>query len=96
MQGMLESLTQWIKLAQKYHSRWAMTKAFGYQGKKDNHGRFKLRFNLQKERKKERDPDAMDVNFTQMSQDKRECLMKSESCFRCKKQGHISKDCPTQ
>jgi hypothetical protein len=96
MQGMPESLTQWIKLVQKYHSRWAMTKAFRYQGKKDNHRRFKPCFNLQKERKKECDPDAMDVNFTQMSQDKRECLMKSESCFRCKKQGHISKDCPTQ
>jgi hypothetical protein len=95
MQGMPESLTQWIKFAQKYHSRWAMTKAFGYQGKKDNQGRFKLRFNP-KEKKKERDPDAMDINFTQMSQDKRERLMKSGSCFRCKKQGHMSKDCPTQ
>jgi hypothetical protein len=45
MQGMPESLTQWIKFTQKYHSRWVMAKAFGYQGKKDNHGRFKPRFN---------------------------------------------------
>jgi hypothetical protein len=37
----------------------------------------------------------MDVDFTQMSQDKRERLMKSGSCFRCKKQGHMFKDCPT-
>jgi hypothetical protein len=95
MQEMPESLTQWIKFAQKYHSRWAMTKAFRYQGKKDNQGRFKLRFNPQKEKKKEHDPDAMDVDFTQMSQDERERLMKSKSCFRCKKQGHMSKDCPT-
>jgi hypothetical protein len=73
-----------------------MAKAFGYQGKKDNHGRFKPRFNPQKEKKKERDPDAMDVDFTQMSQDKRERLMKSGSCFKCKKQGHMSKDCPTR
>jgi hypothetical protein len=72
-----------------------MAKAFGYQGKKDNHRRFKPHFNLQKEKKKEHNPDAMDVNFTQMSQDKRERLMKSGSCFRCKKQGHMSKDCPT-
>jgi hypothetical protein len=67
MQGMPESLTQWIKFAQKYHSRWAMAKAFRYQGKKDNHGRFKLRFNPQKEKKKECDLDAMNVDFTQMS-----------------------------
>jgi hypothetical protein len=38
MQGMLETLTQWVKFAQKYHSRWAMTKALGYQGKKRQSG----------------------------------------------------------
>jgi hypothetical protein len=96
MQGMPKSLTQWIKFAQKYHSRWVMTKALGYQGKKDNQGRFKPRYNPHKEKKKERDPDAMDVDFTQMSQDEREHLMKSGSCFRCKKQGHMSKDCPSR
>jgi hypothetical protein len=96
MQGMLESLTQWIKLTQKYHSRWAMTKAFRYQGKKDSHGRFKPRFNPQKDKKKEHNPDTMDVDFTQMSQDERKQPMRSESCFKCKKQGHMSKDCPTR
>jgi hypothetical protein len=95
MQGMPKSLTQWIKFAQKYHSRWAITKALGYQGRKDNQGRFKPCFNP-KEKKKECDPDAMDVDFTQMSPDEREHLMKSGSCFRCKKQGHMSKDCPTR
>jgi hypothetical protein len=73
-----------------------MTKALRYQGKKDNQGRFKPHFNPHKEKKKERNPDAMDVDFTQMSQDERERLMKSESCFRCKKQGHMSKECPTR
>jgi hypothetical protein len=96
MQGMPELLTQWIKFAQKYHSRWVMARAFGYQGKKDSHRRFKPRFNPQKDKKKEHDPDAIDVDFTQMSQDERECLMKFGSCFRCKKQGHMSKDCPTR
>jgi hypothetical protein len=38
----------------------------------------------------------MNVDFTQMFQDERECLMRSGSCFRCKKQGHMSKDCLTQ
>jgi hypothetical protein len=94
MQGMLEMLTQWIKFAQKYHSRWAMTKALGYQGKKDNQGRFKPRYNPHKEKKKEHDPNAMDIDFTQMSPNVKECLMRSGSCFRCKKQGHMSKDCP--
>jgi hypothetical protein len=96
MQGMLESLTQWIKFAQKYHSRWVMARAFGYQGKKDTHGRFKPRFNPQKEKKKERDPDAMDMDYMQMSLEKKEQLMKSGSCFHCEKQGHLSRDCPTK
>jgi hypothetical protein len=53
MQGMPESLTQWIKFTQKYHSQWAMTKALGYQGKKDGQGRFKPHYNPHKEKKKE-------------------------------------------
>jgi hypothetical protein len=96
MQGMPETLTQWVKFTQKYHSRWAMTRALGYQGKKDNQGRFKPRYNPHKEKKKDHDPNAMDVDFTQMTPDEKERLMKSGSCFRCKKQGHMSKDCPTR
>jgi hypothetical protein len=38
----------------------------------------------------------MDVDYTQMSPEKKEQLMKSGSCFRCEKQGHLSKDCPTK
>jgi hypothetical protein len=94
MEGIPETLTRWIRLTQKYHSCWAMTQAFGYQGEKDAHGRFKPHFNPQKPKKKERDPDAMDVDYTQMSQDKKEQLIKSGSCFCCEKQGHLSRDCP--
>jgi hypothetical protein len=96
MEGILETLTGWIRLTQKYHSRWAMTRAFGYQGKKDPHERFKPHLNPQKAKRKERNPNAMDVNYTQMSLDKTEQLMKSGSCFRCKKQGHLSRNCPTK
>jgi hypothetical protein len=81
MEGIPETLTKWVKLAQKYHSHWAMARAFRYQGKKDAHGRFKLYLNPQKPKKKECDPDAMDVDYTQMSPDKKEQLMKSGSCF---------------
>ena len=38
----------------------------------------------------------MDVDFTQMTPDKKEQLMKSGSCFRCEKQGHLSRNCPTR
>jgi hypothetical protein len=58
-----------------------MARAFGYQGKKDTHERFKPRFNPQKDKKKERDLDVMDVDYTQMSPKKKEQLMKLGSCF---------------
>jgi hypothetical protein len=96
MEGIPESLTGWIKLAQKYHSQWAMAQAFGYQGKKDAHGRSKPHLNPQKPKKKKHDPDTMDMDYTQMTQDKKEQLMKSGSCFRCEKQGHLSKNCPSK
>jgi hypothetical protein len=38
----------------------------------------------------------MDMDYTQMSAEKKEQLMKSGSCFHCEKQGHLSKDCPTK
>jgi hypothetical protein len=96
MEGIPELLTQWVNYSQKDHSRWAMTRAFGYQGKRETHGRFKPHFNPQKPKKKERDPDVMNIDYTQMSPEKKEQLMKSGSCFRCEKQGHLSKDCPTK
>ena len=71
-----------------------MTRALGYIGKK-NPTPPKLRWNT-KEKKRERDPDAMDVDFTQMTLNKKKQLMKSGSCFRCEKQGHLSRNCPTK
>ena len=92
-EGMPESLTGWEKHARKYHSRWAMSKALGYQGKRDPPGKNRSTHWNTREKKKEQDPDTMDVDFTQMHPDKKEQLMKTGSCFRCKKQGHLSREC---
>jgi hypothetical protein len=88
-EGNPDSLMGWEKVAQIHHARWAMTKAFGYTGRGGKQGGFKPHFH-QKGKKKERDPDAMDVDFTQMSQSEKEQLLKSGSCFRCKKRGHMA------
>ena len=41
-----------------------------------------------------KDPNAMDVDA--MSIEKRNKLIKKGASFRCKKPGHLSKDCPTK
>ena len=76
-----------------------MSKALGYQGKRETQGnkfsKWAAKENY-REKKKEQDPDAMDVDFNQMHPDKKEQLMKAGKCFRCEKQGHLSRECPTR
>jgi Ty3 transposon capsid-like protein len=43
-----------------------------------------------KSNKKERDPDAMDID--RLSPEKRSFLMKKGACFRCEKPGHLAKE----
>ena len=42
--------------------------------------------------RKEKDPNAMDVD--RLTIEERTLLMKEGKCFRCRKQGHLSRDCP--
>jgi hypothetical protein len=86
------TLRGWEGIARTHHTRWAITKAFRYTSKRKGKGVFKPQFH--QKQKKEHNPDAMDVDFTQMSQEEKEDLMKSGRCFKCRKQGHLSKNCP--
>ena len=73
-----------------------MSKALGYMGRQDRPSKEKSTHWNTTGKEEERDPDAMDVDFTQMHPDKKERLMKSGSCFRCEKQGHLSRECPNR
>ena len=42
--------------------------------------------------KRERDPNAMDID--RLTTEERTLLMKEGKCFKCQKQGHLSRDCP--
>ena len=42
--------------------------------------------------KKERDPNAMDVD--QLGLEEKEKLMKAGKCFNCRLFGHLARDCP--
>ena len=41
-----------------------------------------------------RDPNAMDVDV--LTAEERLDLMRKGACFRCKAQGHLSRDCPNK
>ena len=59
----------------------------GFERKKPDNNRKKWMFT-------QKDPNTMDVDA--MSIEERNKLMKKGACFRCKKPGHLSKDCPTK
>ena len=42
----------------------------------------------------ERDPNAMDTLIGALTEKEKTALMKIGACFRCKKMGHLSRDCP--
>ena len=44
--------------------------------------------------KQEQNPDAMDIN--RLTTEERTQLMKEGKCFKWRKQGHLSRDCPPQ
>lgn len=45
-------------------------------------------------RREEKDPNAMDVDA--MTMEERDEMMKAGLCFRCKKPGHVSRNCPNR
>jgi hypothetical protein len=73
-----------------------MIKALGYSGSKQSRFTNKTtpQWNMKTSKRKERDPDAMDVDRAQLLPQERERLMKSGSCFKCRKQGHLARQCP--
>jgi hypothetical protein len=81
IEGLLESLYWWIKYTQTYYLWWAMSRALRYIGK--TKAKEKPKWQPWYKKPKEKDPNAMDVDFTQMNPEEKEKLLKSRSCFKC-------------
>jgi hypothetical protein len=93
--------TDWVRAAQKYQQKYLLVQAnLGDRRSKDP---VKGQKNRSKEqwqqalRPKPKDPNAMEINHIRVRQittDERTELMKAGKCFTCRKQGHLSRDCP--
>ena len=55
----------------------------------DSRGRKPQRKNWNK-----KDPNMMDTSIGALMEKEKTALMKIRACFRCKKTGHLSRDCP--
>ena len=85
-----ETLEEWYKKALKidndYHK---VQRIIRRDAPKKDEG--KPRWNFQKEQ----DDNAMDVDvFKTMTEEEKKELMRKGLCFWCKKEGHLSRDCP--
>ena len=83
-----ETLSGWYKkTALQEQIRRDIKQAFGNTSQRNNTQYVPWKFNLQTRR----DPNTMDIDV--LTAEERTSLMKKGTCFRCKKQGHLSRDC---
>ena len=88
-----KELEEWFTKATQFHNNWRRAQRIlgrrtgGEQRTPRIEGQRKFVFP-----KREKDPNAMDVD--RLTVDERAKLMKEGRCFKCRKQGHLSRDCP--
>jgi hypothetical protein len=93
--------TDWVRAAQKYQQKYLLVQAnLGNCWLKDptkgQKGCNKEQWQ-QALRPKLRDPNAMEIDCVkarQITTDERAELMRAGKCFTCRKQGHLSRNCP--
>ena len=98
------SWTEWTRAAQKYQQKYLLIRSsLGLRNPKESKTR-KQPQTLEQwkaawKKPANRDPDAMDTTpgrarVRKIDVDERMELMRTGKCFTCKKQGHLSRDCP--
>ena len=87
----LTTLQGWYDKANTFHGNWKKTQRMLGQGKanKPKKETPKKTFTFPKH---EQNPNAMDID--RLTTEERTLLMKEGKCFKCWKQGHLSRDCP--
>src|SRR5690606_29325497 len=76
----------------RVYRRDKLHKSLGKRGNTPNFRKTLSAFARSTRNNSERDPDAMDIDA--ISTEERTRMMKTGSCFYCREQGHIAKECP--
>ena len=84
------TLQEWYNKANTFHGNWRKTQQVLGRGKPIETKKETLRKTFSFPR--QRDPNAMDID--RLTTEERTLLMKVGKCFKCRKQGHLSRDCP--
>jgi hypothetical protein len=90
------TLKEWYEKAARLHNNWKrMQKILGRGNKTPNTTNYTNNYQNSNRKfffpKKERDPNAMDVD--RLSIEERNALMKEGRCFKCRQSGHLAREC---
>jgi len=92
------TLDEWKTAAKKEQTKWALIKSAGVLKGGNNVRQDRWKNALRgKSSPKQRDPDAMDVDNVRLgplTDEERKKLSAEGRCFRCRLQGHMSRNCP--
>jgi Zinc knuckle len=95
-----KTIDGWMEKAIQFNTNWRMGSLFFNQDIKANSSKQKADTNKSNgnarwwRTSERKDPNAMDVDALTMEE--RRMLLRQGKCFRCKKTGHMVKDCPPE